>query len=183
MRYYKRNGEYIRTIGTLDLPEITAEEYAAEMQAIEERMQASAEIAEASRPLTLDEVQRLVIRQQVNSLYIPDATASRMADYFPTLAGDGSLVKAETRINWNGSLKKASVDLWDTDANSPDAAPTLWTDIAYKDGIRIIPETISAADAFAKEELGWWDGHIYKSGMDGNVWVPGTTGVPWDLVR
>ena len=141
------------------------------------------EIEECSRPLTLDEVQRMIIRQQVNSLDIPDATASRMADYFPTLACDGSLIKAGTRINWHGVLKKAVVDLWDRAENSPDAAPTLWSDIAYKDGIRIIPETISAADAFANGELGWWDGHIYKSGMDGNVWTPGTAGVPWELVR
>ena len=39
------------------------------------------------------------------------------------------------------------------------------------------------ARAFAKEELGWWDGHVYKSGMDGNVWTPGTAGAPWELVR
>lgn len=140
-------------------------------------------LEESIRPLTLDEVQRLIIRQQVNSMDIPDATASRMAEYFPELTGDGSLIKAGTKINWQGSLKKAAVDLWDRAENSPDAAPTLWTDIAYKDGIRIIPETISAADAFAKEELGWWDGHVYKSGMDGCVWTPGTAGAPWELVR
>ena len=140
-------------------------------------------LEESIRPLTLDEVQRLIIRQQVNSLDITDATASRMADYFPTLVGDGSLIKAGTRINWRGTIKKAAVDLWDRAENSPDAAPTLWSDIAYKDGVRIIPETISAADAFAKGELGWWDGHIYKSGMDGNVWVPGTAGAVWELVR
>lgn len=183
MRYYKRNGEYIRTIGTLDLPEITAEEYAAEMKGIEERMQARAVIAEASRPLTLDEVQRMIIRQQVNSLDIPDAAASRMADYFPTMAGDGSLIKAGTRINWRGTIKKAAVDLWDRAENSPDAVPALWSDIAYKDGIRIIPDVITAAEAFALDEPGWWNGHIYKSGMDGNVWTPGTAGVPWELVR
>ena len=124
---------------------------------------------------------RAIVEQATASL--DDQTASEGAKLFPRLKQDGSLIKAGTRINWQGSLKKAAVDLWDTDANNPDAAPTLWTDIAYKDGIRIIPETISAADAFAKEELGWWDGQIYKSGMDGNVWTPGTAGAPWDLVR
>lgn len=183
MRYYKNGDGLIRTIGTLDLPEITAEEYETEMAAVNERMEKQAVIAEVTRPLTLEEVQVLTIRRTVNSLDIPDATASRMADYFPTLAGNGSLVKAGTRINWGGTIKKATVDLWDTETNTPDAAPTLWTDIAYKDGIRIIPETFTAADAFANGELGWWDGHIYKSGMDGNVWVPGTSGAPWELVR
>ena len=140
-------------------------------------------LEESIRPLTLDEVQRLIIRQQVNSLDIPDATASRMADYFPTLACDGNLIKAGTRINWNGSLKKAAVDLWDTETNTPDAAPTLWTDIAYKDGIRIIPETISAADAFAKGELGWWQEHVYRSTIAANVYTPDQYAAGWELVR
>ena len=141
-----------------------------------------AQLEEASRPLTLEEVQRLTLRKQVNSLDLDDATASRMVEYYPEMSGDGSLIKAGTKINWGGQLKKAAVDLWDTAGNSPDNAPTLWADIAYKDGIRIIQETISAADAFAKGELGWRDGHIYKSGMDGNVWVPGTQGAPWELM-
>ena len=133
--------------------------------------------------MTRDEALRIrAIVEQATEI-LDDQTASEGATLFPRLKQDGSLIKAGTRINWQGSLKKAAVDLWDTDANNPDAAPTLWTDIAYKDGIRIIPETISAADAFAKEELGWWDGQIYKSGMDGNVWTPGTAGAPWDLVR
>lgn len=133
--------------------------------------------------MTRDEALRIraIVEQATESL--DDQTASEGATLFPRLKQDGSLIKAGTRINWQGSLKKAAVDLWDTEANSPDNASTLWSDIAYKDGIRIIPETISASDAFAKDELGWWDGHIYKSGMDGCVWAPGTAGAPWELVR
>lgn len=143
-------------------------------------MIAKANAEEATRPLTLEEVQVLTIRRTVNSLDIPDATASRMAEYFPELTGDGSLIKAGTKINWRGQLKKAAVDLWDTETNTPDAAPTLWADIAYKDGIRIIPDTIPATLAWMNGELGWRDGHVYKSGMDGNVYLPGTVGAPWE---
>lgn len=124
---------------------------------------------------------RAIVEQAAASL--DDRTASEGAALFPRLKADGSLVSAGTRINWNGVLKQAAVDLWDTTENNPDNAPTLWVDIAYRDGVRIIPETITAAQAFAKGELGWWDGHVYKSGMDGNVWTPGTQGAPWELVR
>lgn len=54
------------------------------------------------------------------------------------------------------TLKRAAVDLWDNEANTPDAAPTLWEDIDYRDGIRVIPETITVGLAFAKGEKGWW---------------------------
>ena len=133
--------------------------------------------------MTRDEALRIraIVEQATASL--DDQTASEGAALFPRLKQDGSLIKAGTRINWGGAVKRAAVDLWDRAENSPDAAPALWSDIDYRDGVRIIPETITAAQAFAKGELGWWDGHVYKSGMDGCVWTPGTPGAPWELVR
>ena len=183
MKYYKNGNNLIRTIGTLDLPEITKEEYESEMTAANKRMEKQAEIAEVTRPLTLEEVQALTIRRTVNSLDIPDATASRMAEYFPELTGDGSLIKAGTKINWNGQLKKAAVDLWDTETNTPDAAPTLWADIAYRDGIRIAPETFTSINAASMGELMWFGEHIYRSKMAGNVYTPETAPTVWELIR
>ena len=60
---------------------------------------------------------------------VDDKTASIATELFGRLKNDGSLVKHGTRINWNGTLKKAAVDLWDTPENNPDNAPTLWEDI------------------------------------------------------
>lgn len=62
---------------------------------------------------------------------------------FTRLTGGGGLIKAGTRINWQGTVKRAASDLWDTPQNTPDAAPALWEDIQYKQGYRIIPETIT----------------------------------------
>ena len=93
---------------------------------------------------------------------VPDKDASGCVDLYPTLKQDGSLIKAGTRINWNGWLKQATVDLWDIEANDPDHAPTLWAKILYKDGVRVIPDVITAAEAFALDELGWWDGAYYQ---------------------
>ena len=147
-----------------------------------EKRRAITQTTENTRPLTTDEIARLIIRQQVNTLPIDNAIASRMVDYYPTLTGDGSLVKAETKINWHGMLKEAAVDLWDTDTNTPDSAPTLWSDIAYRDGIRIIPETITAVQAFAIGEFGWWDGHIYRSTIASNVYTPNQYAAAWEKI-
>lgn len=142
--------------------------------------QIQGQLDEESRPLTDVEILRLTIRRTVNSLDIPDATASRMVAYYPELTGDGSLIKAGTKINWGGQLKKAAVDLWDTAENNPDAAPTLWVDIAYREGIRIIPETFTAAQAFALDELGWWQKHIYRSTIAANVYTPDQYAAGWE---
>ena len=103
---------------------------------------------------------------------LSDATASTVPMLFSVLKQDGSLIEAGTRINWNGKLKKATVDLWDTLENNPDNAPVLWEDIAYKDGYRYIPEVINVSSSFGLNEYGWWEEHLYKSLLDTNVWTP-----------
>ena len=113
---------------------------------------------------------RLLIEQA--SVTLPDKEASEGAELFPRLKEDNSLVIVGTRINWNGVLKRAAVDLWDTAENNPDNAPSLWEDIAYREGYRIIPTTITVGTAFAKDELGWWKDVLYKSLIDANVYTP-----------
>lgn len=140
------------------------------------------EAAERTRSLTECEVTRMVIAQQINSLDISDVTASRMAEYFPTLTGGGSLIKSGTRIHWRGVVKRAAVDLWDTPENTPDAAPALWEDIGYKDRARVIPETVTAGTAFALDELGWWGGALYRSKLNANVWTPEQNPDGWEPV-
>ena len=113
---------------------------------------------------------RAIVEQAVASL--DDKTASEAPTLFPRLKQDGSLIRAGTRINHNGEVKKAAVDLWDTADNSPDNAPTLWETLDYKDGYRIIPETITVTGAFAKGERGWWNGKLYESVAENNVYTP-----------
>lgn len=133
--------------------------------------------------MTRDEALRLraIVEQAAASL--DDQTASEGAALFPRMKGDGSLVSTGTRINWGGVIKRAAVDLWDTAENTPDAAPTLWEDIAYRQGWRIIPATITAGAAFAQGECGWWGDTLYKSLIASNVWTPDAYPAGWEVVR
>lgn len=123
---------------------------------------------------------RPIIEGAVQSL--DDAQASQAAPLFPGLKGDGSLVRAGTRINWGGVVKRAAVDLWDTTNNDPDNAPGLWEDLLYREGIRIIPETITDTLAFAKGEQGWWGDVVYISKLEGNVYTPAAYPDGWEKV-
>lgn len=122
---------------------------------------------------------RLIIEQATTSL--DDKTASTAITLYPSLKTDGSLIKVGTRINYNGTLKRAAVDLWDTEENNPDNAPSLWEDIEYKDGNRIIPEVITVGTAFAKDELGWWGDKLYKSLINANVYTPEAYPAGWEV--
>ena len=134
--------------------------------------------------MTLTEkARKMRAAMETAAVSLDDATASTAPELFPRLKGDGSLVKADTRICWCGTLKRAAVDLWDNAENTPDAAPALWEVVLYRDGIRIIPETITAGLAFTKGEQGWWDDVLYASTMDANVWTPDAYPAGWEIVE
>ena len=88
------NGEYI---------EMTAEEIAAM-----ESAQAAFEAAEHTRPMTMEEVSRMLIAQQINTLEVDDSTALRMAEFYPQwkdLIGT-TVDKAGFKFTHNGQLYK-----------------------------------------------------------------------------
>ena len=118
----------------------------------------------------------------ISSASLDDKIASETPELFGRLNENGELIPSGTRINWNGVLKRASVDLWDTLENNPDNAPTLWEDIEYREGYRIIPETITVGTMFSKDECGWWKDELYKSLIDNNVWTPEQNPSGWELV-
>ena len=55
---------------------------ASEMAAMQEAA-AQAEAEEKRRPLSLGEVQEMLVRQQINTLTVDDNTALRMVEFYP----------------------------------------------------------------------------------------------------
>ena len=112
-----------------------------------------------------------------------DKTASEAPSLFPRLAYSGALVRAGTRINWRGTVKRAAVDLWDMEEDDPNNAPALWEDIGYREGYRLIPDIITAGAAFASGECGWWGEELYRSLINANVWTPAQYPAGWEIVQ
>ena len=109
-----------------------------------------------------------------------DQLASLAVDAYPTLKCDGTLINAGTRIKWEGKIMKAAVSLYDMEQNTPANAPTLWEELSYKDGYRIIPEVITVTSAFAQNEFGWWHDTLYKSLIANNVSTPEQYPLGWE---
>ena len=113
---------------------------------------------------------RSLITQGSTSL--TDAQVSTVPEILPRMKYDGALISNGTRIYWNGAIKRASVDLWDREDQNPDNAPTLWEDVLYRAGYRIIPEKITVGLSFSNGEIGWWGDTLYQSMHDNNVYTP-----------
>lgn len=112
-----------------------------------------------------------------------DAMASEAPHIYPILNDSGELIAAGTRINWNGTIKRAAVDLWDFLENNPENASSLWEDIDYKMGYRIIPQVITIGTAFDIDECGWWGDILYRSKLDTNVYTPDEYAPGWEIVE
>lgn len=79
---------------------MTADEIAAMQEAA-----AKAETEEKHRPLSLGEVQEMMVRAQINTLAVDDATALRMVAYYPDWTA-GTAYAAGDRLVYNGDLYK-----------------------------------------------------------------------------
>lgn len=133
--------------------------------------------------MTRDEALRIRAQVEAGAAALPDAEASVEPSLTRTMRYDGSLIRAGTRVNWYGVLKRAKVDLWDTEQNNPDNAPTLWDDVLYRDGIRVIPGVIPAGLAFSFGEIGWWGDVLKRSirpGEKTNVHTPDEAPELWE---
>ena len=131
----------------------------------------------------IEKARKMRAAMETAAVSLDDATASTAPEMFPRLKSDGSLVKAGTRICWCGTLKRAAVDLWDNAENTPDAAPTLWEDIDYREGYRVIPPVITVGTAFSMDDLGWWGDKLYKSKLAANVYTPEQYPAGWEIVE
>lgn len=83
-----------------EITEMTAEEIAAMNDEA-----ARAEAEEKHRPLSLGEVQEMMVRAQINTLSVDDATALRMVAYYPEWTA-GTAYAAGDRLVYNGDLYK-----------------------------------------------------------------------------
>ena len=80
--------------------DMTADEIAAMQDAA-----ARAEAEEKRRPLSLGEVQEMLVRQQINTLTVDDQTALRMLEFYPDWTA-GTSYAAGDRLVYNGDLYK-----------------------------------------------------------------------------
>mgnify|MGYP000871089068 FL=1 len=128
---------------------------------------------------------RSKIEEAIQALDLPFSDASEIPELYPTLRQTGALVPYRTIIRWtDGGLYMAAQDLWDLESNDPAHHPGGWVKIKYRDGIRVVPETISGAEAFSFGELGWWGDTLYKSiraGEKTNIHTPAQWPEGWEL--
>ena len=147
------NGEYI---------DMTAAEIAAMQDAA-----AKAEAEEKRRPLSLGEVQEMMVRAQINTLAVDDAMALRMIAYYPEWTA-GTAYAVGDRLVYNGDLYKVlqahtSQETWMPGTGTE----SLYTRIDEQhDGTKYDPIPYSGNMALQNGKYYTQDGVLYKCTRD-----------------
>ena len=138
--------------------------------------QAAHEAAERSRPLTMEEVSRMLIASQINSRTVDDSTALRMREFYPRWEA-GQDYTAGFRLRYGGLLYKVLQAHTSRETWAPDAAPSLFAKVLIPDET-VIPawEQPDSTNAYAKGDKVTHKGKTWVSDVDNNVWEPGVYG-------
>lgn len=67
----------------------------------------------------------------------------------------------------------------------PSLVPALWVEIAAPGEYREIKDGMLSTEAFAKDEIGWYQtkDNLWKSLIDNNVWTPEAYPAGWEKVN
>ena len=67
---------------------------------------------------------------------------------------------------------------------TPDATAALWVEVAAPGEYREIKENMLSTEAFAKDEIGWWQtkDNLYKSKLANNVYTPESYPDGWEAL-
>ena len=144
--------------------EITAEEISA------------MEAAERSRPLTMEEVIRMIITKQINTLSVDDNTALRMVAFYPEWAA-GVDYSTGYKVQRGGTLWRCLQAHTSQTGWEPDIAPSLWAKVLIPDP-EVIPEweQPDSTNPYMAGDKVAHNGKTWVSAIDNNVWEPGVYG-------
>ena len=149
----------------------TEAEVAAAVEAIEQTR-----ATEETRPLTLEEVSRMLIESQINGLTVDDNTALRMLEFYPEWAA-GVDYTAGYKVQRGGKLWRCLQNHASQDGWEPESAPSLWAKVLIPDET-VVPEweQPGSTNPYSAGDKVTHNGKTWVSGVDNNVWEPGVYG-------
>ena len=97
----------------------------------------------------------------------------------------GIEVVVDQRLERNEKLYKVLQPHTTQEGWEPENTPALFVEVAKEGEYREIKDNMLSTEAFAKDEIGWYqtETNLYKSLIDNNVWTPNTYPTGWEKVE
>ena len=107
--------------------------------------------------------------------YLDDAEAIEATTLYPAWSGDGVSYEKDFRVKYNQVLYKVLQAHTSQPAWNPEAAPSLFAKVLIPDP-EVIPEweQPDSTNPYMTGDKVRYNGKIWQSTIDNNVWAPGT---------
>ena len=130
-----------------------------------------------------DDVDDIKEVYQAELMSISDAVALKIPEVFPTWNGDGVEYKKDTKLTYNGVLYKVLQAHTSQADWTPEAAPSLFAKILTSDNGTPLPwEQPGSTNPYMKGDKVLYNGKVYESLIDNNVWSPEAYPAGWKEV-
>ena len=121
---------------------------------------------------------------QTSLMSIDDDVALKIPDVFPSWSGDSVEYKKDTKLTYNGNLYKVLQDHTSQESWTPDAAPSLFAKVLVSDdGTPQEWQQPDSINAYMTGDRVTFEGHVYESLIDNNVWKPTDYPQGWKLIN
>lgn len=128
--------------------------------------QSAIDAAERTRPLTTEEVTRMLIAKQINTMEVDDNTALRMLEFYPEWVA-GVAYTAEYKVQRSGKLWRCLQAHTSQIGWEPENTPALWTEICESHaGTLADPIPYSGNMALESGKYYIQDGVVYRCTRD-----------------
>ena len=114
---------------------------------------------------------------------VPDNVAGYIPEVFPVWSGAGVQYEKDQRVQYNGVLYKVLTAHTSQESWKPDVSPSLFVKVISSISGEIPEwEQPSAENAYMKGDKVKYEGRIYESLIDNNVWKPDEYPAGWKEV-
>lgn len=131
----------------------------------------------------MDQAREIRKMMEAVSQIVPEEKAANFVRFFPKWEGDGRTLRTGERIQYNGQLYTVLQGHMTQENWTPEAAPSLFAKVLVSEDPDVIKEweQPDSTNPYKKGDRVIYDGHIWQSDIDGNVWKPGEYG--WTIAE
>lgn len=120
---------------------------------------------------------------QTQLMSISDAVALKMPDVFPEWSDASVFYRKDMKLTYNGVLYKVLQDHTSQASWTPDVAPSLFAKVLVSDdGTPQEWQQPDSTNAYMTGDRVTFEGHVYESLIDNNVWSPTAYPQGWKLI-
>jgi len=118
------------------------------------------------------------------ALSLDDTDALEAKELFPVWSGASIEYKVNDRVRYDSILYKCLQQHTSQDGWTPVVAASLWAKVLIPDP-EVIPdwEQPSSTNPYMRGDKVRFDGHIYESAIDNNIWSPAAYPNGWQLIE